>query len=509
MMTGLKTILWYGEPPQPGLRTKLDTRGFRLLEEPDRSQIVDGLLAVTTVAVLCHTNDTVDHELQGYRHLPRFIDHGVLVLIVVPRIDDFNRIRTNQLSKIDSSFPWGDQEVLFLTDLIGNNFDTIVAAPIVPKWHACQIRRIGGIEALGEESELLLSRAFPRAEEIHIRELGGGFSKSRVFMAHEKRQGSSIAHWTQPKLVKIGRREKMEREIGNMIAVSPFVPFELRPNLEAYIKGFRKSILIADFVDRSEPLIDVARAGRAETAISNLFNRTLHTWRERAWAIGLVNESLADAAERLDLVSPTKVCEEYLESHQIASKDIDLQALWQVLKEISFEHRAASIHADLHGNNVRVRGDDAILIDLGSVRGTDEYRKGAPLTFDVAMLEVALLFACEPDGKDDKEEFEQKEWETEVRSYYKLAAVFSTPLRDSAPRPDSWMFGCIQRLRSFGIYDQSNKLEYAIALVIAMIRWCSFSSECSRDKGRRVVALDIATDLIAEIEQEWLNRGKS
>ena len=495
----IKKILWYGDAPLPGVFDSFHRRGFELIRDAIDDQIVDVVLANTTAVVLSHTNDTIDQVLAGYRYLPTFINHGIRVIILVPEMDDNDRIRKGQLAQLDASFPWNDV-ALFLADLKLTNFDNIVAAPQVPRWHPCLIKPIGNFEPIGSDGELLIRRAFPRAEEVRVSELSRGFSGSRVFMAHEKRLESSIAHWTQPKLIKIGLRLDMEQEVGNMRAVSPFVPFELRPNLEAHIAGFRKSILIADFVDKSEPLIDVARAGRAETAISNLFNRTLHTWRERAWSCGMSTESLADAAERLQIVSPEKICDDYLQSPDIQAKRIDFSALWSALKKIQFPHRAASIHADLHGDNVRVRGDDAILIDLGSVKGKGEPGLGAPLSFDVAMLEIALVFTCER-GEDKADNgFYQTRWEKEVRHYYELKAILSTPVRESVPEPESWMFGCIQRLRAFGIYDQSNQLEYAIALAIAMLRWCKFKPLGNgADKGRRVVALAIAAELIAEI----------
>ena len=498
---GAKHILWYGEPPQPGVRHNLDTRGFEVIWEARDDQLIEVVLANTVAVVLSHANDTIDQELSGYRHLPMFIDHGILIIILAPQMDNYERIRKGQLTRVDAEFPWkdvGNDVLLFLSDLRLNNFDNIVSAPTWGRWHRCLIKQVGNFEPIGSDGELLIRRAFPRAEEVRVTELAHGFTGSRVFMAYEKRLESSIAHWTQPKLIKIGSREDLHDEVGNMREVSPFVPFELRPNLEAHIAGFKKSILVADFVDRSEPLIDVARAGRAETAISNLFNRTLHTWRERAWSCGMAEESLADAAERHKMMSTDKVCSEYLDSPQIRLKNINVSELWNVLKSIRFRHRAASIHADLHGDNVRVRGDDAILIDLGSVKGKGEPGLGAPLSFDVAMLEVALVFTCER-GEAKTRDFCQPKWEEEVRPYYKLEAILKTRVRESVPEPESWMFGCIQRVRAFGIYDQSNELEYAIALAIAMLRWCKFKPSSPGDKGRRVVALEIAAELIREI----------
>ena len=88
-------------------------------------------------------------------------------------------------------------------------------------------------------------------------------------------------------------------------------------------------------------------------------------------------------------------------------------------------------------------------------------------------------------GEDKTKGFCQPRWEKETRHYYKLDAILSTPVRESVPEPESWMFGCIQRVRAFGIYDQSDRSEYAIALAIAMLRWCKFKrlGQGHGDKG--------------------------
>lgn len=498
-MKALSTILWYGLSPLPGILLKLETRGFALQENPDEVRITDQLLSATSIVVFNHGADDTVMNLATYNQLPRFINHGILVLILANR-DDFSRIREDHLNQIDPKFPW-NEAVRFLIDLRRENFDNIIAYQPGSKWRGIKIVELNHSEKLKAEERLLVDRAFQKAEELHIRELKSGFTTSRVFMAYEKRRESSIAHWAQPRLVKIGERKALAYEVGAMKEVSPFVPFELRPNLEVYIAGISKAIYVADFVEKSESMLVVARAGRAETAISNLFNRTLQRWRDRAWQCAKSNESLAMAAARLGIISPESIHKDYLESERIQSAGIDINMLWKSLVEISFEHRAASIHGDLHGDNIRVRGDDAILIDLGAVKGTDEPGKGAPICFDVAMLEVALVFTC-TDEENNLEQFTQPDWEKDIEPFYKLNAILSTPNRDSAPRPDFWLFGCLQRLRAFGIYEQSDPHEYAIALVIALWRWCKFPSESATDKGRRVVALEIGAKIIGQIEAQ-------
>jgi hypothetical protein len=500
-------ILWYGESPLPGTIYKLDMRGFKLLENPDVAniniQLLNPLLSSASIVIFNHSGEVDDSNIHHdtYKQLPLFINHGLLVLI----LSDRGRwsILKEDLKRLHPNFTW-DEEIRFLTDLKGINFDNIVSYQRVQPWKNIKIEKLDLSEELKQDEKLLVCRAFQKAEELHIRELKSGFTPSRVFLAYEKMRVSSIAHWTQPRLVKIGESNNLANEIKAMKEVSPFVPFELRPNLEVYIEGFSKSVYVADFVEKSESMLEAARAGRAEAAISNLFNRTLQLWRDRAWQCTPPSiESLALAAKRLEIIYPDIIENEYLESVLIEDAAIDVNTLWATLVDISFEHRAATIHGDLHGDNIRVRGDDAILIDLGAVKGTDEYGKGAPICFDVAMLEVALVFTC-TDDENRKDQFNQPEWENAIRRFYDLNAILNPPKPNPKPKQDDyfWLFGCLRRVRAFGIYEQSDKHEYAIALVIAMWRLCKFPSLSQTDRGRRVIALDIGAKLISQIEAE-------
>jgi tRNA A-37 threonylcarbamoyl transferase component Bud32 len=60
----------------------------------------------------------------------------------------------------------------------------------------------------------------------------------------------------------------------------------------------------------------------------------------------------------------------------------ELEAMLMALPAIRY--RYGTTHGDLHGNNVRIAGADAILIDFASV----DY---GPLTVDPAALDVSLM----------------------------------------------------------------------------------------------------------------------
>jgi hypothetical protein len=498
----VKTILWFGAVPLPGERDRLELRGFSIMQNPTSVEINDALLATTLIVVLNCVNGHVRELDVAYEFMSRFADHGIRLVFLGASADETARIRDERLPTIDEHHPWA-KSVRYIPSLTGIHFDIFVDCPTGLRWSNVHIQEIGGFEPLEDDERILVARAFSRAHEVKLREIYNGRSGSRVFMADEMRQGgeyASIGHWVQPRLVKIGEREPVFNEVRAMDALSPFVPFELRPNVEAHVEGLRKAVYVADFVDRSESLLDVARAGRAEAAISNLFTRTLYRWRDRANQRAKEFGSLTEAAERLEVASAAWIQEEYLRSELIRRQKLDFAALWAKLGEHKFYYRAATIHGDLHAENVRVRGDDAILIDLGSVRGTTDDGKGAPLSIDVATLEVSLVFKHRGD-QDGPDQFDQSDWERQVRRLYELDSILTAPNIGPASGHNFWLLGCLQRIRAFGIYEQSNVFEYPIALVIALVRYCKFQSSSKADKGRRVVALDIAAKLINEIEE--------
>lgn len=486
-----KTLIWFGDEPQPGVAERLEQRGFLIKLNPPTADITDTLLSSSVIAVF-HNDDSL---AQRGGCLRQMINHGLRIIFVAERPAQIEILAT--LKSPSSDYPW-KEKAIFIPAFSGTNFDNFVDLPPALRTTGLTIHQDHDGEKLNQEEKILVNRAFPKAEQLHVTPLTPGQSGSKVLMVYEKRREGSIAHWAQPRLVKIGKRTDLETEVGYMKAVAPFVPFELRPNLDVHVEGFDLAVFVADFVEKSESMLEAARAGRADGAISNLFNRTLYRWRSRAWEEAPAEGSLAEAAERLGMISPTKIHDDYIRNERFEKHGFDLAALWSGLKSIRFKHRVASIHGDLHGENVRVRGDDAILIDFGSVLGA---RNGdAPLCFDVAMLEVALVFSN--DGKASSGQFNDPKWEENIRPYYRLDAIRRTPKRDGLPKPTSWLFDCIHRIRAFGSYDQAHEDEYAIALAIALWRWCKWKAETQHEKGRRVVALEIGCEIIKQILEQ-------
>jgi hypothetical protein len=490
-MSNNQILLWYGTVmPLPGVAERFAQRGYRIHVHQPEPNIAHFALAGMVVAVFNHIQDVASY----LGHIRTLVIQGARIVFAASRSEKISILATLENEPVE--YPW-EQNLIFIPDFTGTHFDNFIFLPSAPRAKNVTVVQNTKGDKLNREEEVLLRRAFPKAEQLHVETLTGGLSGAKVLIVHESRREASIAHWAQPRLVKFGNRFELEREVGHMKAVSPFVPFELRPNLDVYVEGYRLAVFVADFVEKSESLLAAARAGRGEAAISNLFNRTLYRWRGRGWQNDPRPGSLAVAAKRLNLMDVGEIHPGFLRIERFERRGFDLPALWAYLESLSIKHRSASIHGDLHGENIRVRGDDAILIDFGSVKGAQH--GDAPLCFDVAMLEVALVFSADENAMDD--EFEILGWEDGIRPYYRLDAIRRTPKREGVPNPVSWLFDCIQRIRAFGIYDQTDEDEYAVALAIALWRWCRWEPRTKHEEGRRVIGLEIGCEIIQEIRE--------
>jgi len=97
-----------------------------------------------------------------------------------------------------------------------------------------------------------------------------------------------------------------------------------------------------------------------------------------------------------------------------------------------FRYRFGMTHGDLHGNNVRVSGRDAILIDFASVAE-------GPLTVDPAALDVSLMMDTTLVTGDD--------WTHLADSIYSETALRAPAV---PPRPELPVANLLEALRYIG-----------------------------------------------------------
>ncbi|HEY1697330.1 MAG TPA: hypothetical protein VGG39_34450 [Polyangiaceae bacterium] len=317
-------------------------------------------------------------------------------------------------------------------------------------------------KAVDTTVRLLTRRAFHGCSEVHLRPMAGGHSGAKVFLAHVEFRG----RWSLPYFVKTGERNQIIDEYKRYEEhVDPYVPFHLGPRLDLARCGLGadKGILVGDFVDESECLLDCAREGRASTAIACLFERTLRGWyrggQPRDGRLGrLVRQfqpRIAPARwQRARELGATKTP---YELRGILRAGGTSTILW------------GAMHGDLHASNVRVRGSEAILIDF--------LQCGAgPLLGDAAALEASLLVGALHPASSYRTEGARLEYDAQLTACRaSLDPLYGATSIDALPahvRPSdewSWFHACVRQIRMHAFHMQRARGQYALALAAALI----------------------------------------
>lgn len=319
----------------------------------------------------------------------------------------------------------------------------------------------GNLLALSPERTILLQRAFSDCVKVHMKPLSGGLSGAAVFVAYPTLERTYInCRQPLPYFVKFDTRDNAIKEYKNYRErVDPFIPFHLGPHLidDRCFLGSSEGVIVGDYVEESESLVDCAKAGRAGPAIACLFNRTLHGWhRDATVQTGAKYQTFPDAipAERWKLAK------------SLGAKTV-LRVLRQNLDQANTNAMMVGpIHGDLNANNVRVRGVDAIVIDFLSQRDDGD------VVFDAANLEASLLV----DGFAQNQ-LGSRASSRDVKSYLKLVwPIYNEPLLNLAPpypdpeNPASWFYECIRQIRRYARQMECHPGQYAAALSRALLK---------------------------------------
>lgn len=351
-----------------------------------------------------------------------------------------------------------------------------------------------GREPIRNADEPLFQRAFHHCRQVTLVELTGGRSGARVFAAHMTVDGSDAGMWPQPSFVKLDLRNKVAREYANYRDFAErFIPFGLRPNIHSLVAGAERSLLVGDFVDRSESLWDLAQREVAAQAVTSLIDETLRGWRDQGYATDPVAGSLAVALRDAGLWNPDLVADGYVEKAFEAGVRVAPPELWATLSAMRQTWRQAPVHGDLHGENVRVRNGQAILIDLASAT------KG-PMSVDLAALETWLAFELPTDV--DATRFGDPAWAAEIDRLYAPSA-FRHPPGPCAPAARlRWMATVVRQIRTMGLATQSCATEYQTAVAVQLLRRCRWSDGSAADRFRRGYGYRTAVALIEDAAGE-------
>lgn len=147
------------------------------------------------------------------------------------------------------------------------------------------------------------------------------------------------------------------------------------------------------------------------------------------------------------------------------------------------------MHGDMHGDNVRVRKDDAIVIDFAQAD------KG-PACADAASLEVWLAFQAEG--------LAVKQWQSWVENLYR-PNVIDTMLEGAGADQGCWIHGCLSKIRQIARSCVLGHDEYKRVLAVFLLRHASFEasqSDAEADEFRRCFAYWLANRLVMSFAAE-------
>lgn len=341
----------------------------------------------------------------------------------------------------------------------------------------------------------LFQRAFHNCSRIDLVELTGGRSEARVFAVHLTVAGSRAGLWPQPFFAKVDAHDKVRKEFANYREFADrYIPFGLRPNVQEVVEGAERSLLAGDFVDRSESLWDLARRNVAASAISALVEETLVGWRNQAYGSDPETGPLAGVMRAAGLCEPDKIKPSYAEHARREGCSAGAADLWASLMVLQHQrYRLAPIHGDLHGENVRVRNGQAIVIDLASVAAR------GPLTADLAALETWLAFELPPEEAEYP--YANAPWEAEINRLYAPTAFQHPPAPCEPTATYGWMCAVVRQIRHMGLAVQSCPDEYQTAVAIQLLRRCQWDGVPNPDRFRRGHGYVVAARLIEDLKQ--------
>ncbi len=481
---GRPRVLWFGRPPSAAVAREFTHRGLTLAPMTGSPGL--GVLRTARGAVFDLHDDAADTGDQLRRSGRELINHG-LVLCVSAADDAQQGLAAPFLAGLPS------EHVERRTAPADHVMSELLARHDPgPAFRAdFQPTYATNVEPLGAEDLLLLGRAFHDCGPVVLDEMGGGLSGARVFCVHTT-MGNSVGSWAQPLFAKLDRRDRVAREGQNYRAAAPFIPFGLRPNVERMVCGATRGLLVGNLVDKSESPWDVARRGHAEQAIFNLFNTTLGGWRAQGFRGSPLRGPVWPALVNAGIVTLGRVRDDY--AAQVALRPLEIAARLTTLDQ---RYRAGHIHGDLHAENVRVRGSDAILIDLASAQH-------GPLVADLALLETWLAFALHK--SEPTETYEDPAWREMISGLYAPETFISPPIPAEAGSRFGWVWETVRHVRTLAVATQSCSTEYQTAIIAGLLRRGMFPSSCRADKYRRTVAYQVAVGLTQNIVEENVRR---
>jgi hypothetical protein len=348
---------------------------------------------------------------------------------------------------------------------------------------------------LDADQEFIVCRAFSDCMAVSLEPLSGGLSAT-AFFAQATLTASEVGPRPLPFFVKLDEAHKIFTEVTNyQLFATHHIPWYLRPNLDPSrcIQGVERGILVGSFVEQSESLWQAVLNGKGPRYIHALFEDTLMGWRSQAYSRPPMKCSMASSLK--DVFKWKRVPVQTVEQAKQHGSVRSPQELWEQLLNLPEQQlRYAPMHGDMHAENVRVRNNDAIIIDLANA-------SNGPLCADVASLEVWLTFQV---PNSNKQIPDRKVWTQVAKELFSPTEVNRPPRLASTDVGLDWLRGCIRQTRMIAGAICECDTEYPTAIALHLLRRSQYTTENEEDAYRRGYAYFLGSQLV-----EWLTTKSS
>jgi hypothetical protein len=490
-------LLWFGKPPDQSQVDLIEQHGLHLAvhKEGDTPDF-----QYARAAVFWATDNYFADAAKCVREFVRAaIDDGVFVAPVVSVAADYQML--HELNKLlDSLDPHGARKAhqkIFTTpvDLHQMLHQFLLHDPGPARKTDLVIE--GEVKIEKEEDRFLLQRAFHDCVSIRLEPIAPGYSGADTFIVKAKLKNSNAGPEPVPYFAKLGRSDKMQAEWKAFREFAEHhVEWYLRPNFvpERTTYGVKRGILVGTFVQNSYALAEAVRKPDGARHIRSLFLETLAALRRQKRTITPGTQSLAGALEPFCDAFQVPEARWKQAAEMLGGACIRADDLWYRLIGLPpLDWQSSAIHGDLHGENVRVRKEDSILIDFA-------HAAPGPACADLAHLEVSLVF----DGRSG--DLRGEAWKQGVLEFYSPDAITASLAQPAMMKKDTWMQAAVAEIRALvpaAVANPMSPEEYMRVLAVYLLRHASFSAnnkDRADDDFRRTFAFWLACRLAEHLQ---------
>jgi hypothetical protein len=458
-------VLWLGGPPSPSDLQEHANRGLVVCEVESAEPTNDAMdLKHARGLVLNAVPPHVPRVVQVLGCVASAVNHGLHVLVLLADSVAHAWVK-EKLEHVVPAGPARDRvryRIAATSPEVAETSARFDPGPAINQ--ALSIHSPECLE-LTRQQIFLLQRAFYDCTMISLTPLPGGRSATTMLVQATLSNSLAGPH-PLPFFAKIDGSAQIltERQCYERYAQS-HIAWHLRPNLqpERCLVGAELGILVGSFVIKSESLWTLIAQSRSGGAINSLFDETLASWRD---ARSATSEDTGSIAPELAKVFQHKnVRKRYLGAAAALGFQWEPAAIWEGFLNLPTRRwPRAPIHGDLHAENVRVRGNDAIIIDLARVTM-------GPPSADPACLEVWIAFELPPTGV----QVDEAAWLSLVQGLFAPHMVCK-PADPCESGPLGWLGDSILQIRRLAL-AKSSPTDYAITLALYLMRRAMFEPD--------------------------------